>query len=172
MSNQKSENSSSYKMLADKIGYLPEPTYHFSVGDRVSVGSLYQAVVDSVLENGKIYRISYQSEVKKFGEVTYVESSNYFDWLSVRPVEPVTSHGILENDTVRISYRQMRMDGLLGRKYGFGVDFDPPYQRDYVWQLEDKQNLIFSVFGNIDIGKFLFQSFEWKEHPENMACVS
>ena len=36
-----------------------------------------------------------------------------------------------------------------------GYIFNPPYQRDYVWDLEDKVDLIDSIFRKIDIGKFV-----------------
>jgi hypothetical protein len=44
---------------------------------------------------------------------------------------------------------------------------DADYQRDYVWTLQDKHNLIDSIFNNIDIGKFVFIMLKWEEHPLN-----
>ncbi len=40
---------------------------------------------------------------------------------------------------------------------------DIKYQRPFVWTLEDKQNLIESIYNHIDIGKFIFRtrSFDW-----------
>jgi hypothetical protein len=37
-----------------------------------------------------------------------------------------------------------------------GVDFNVEYQRDHVWTLEDKRDLLESIFNNVDIGKFVF----------------
>ena len=39
---------------------------------------------------------------------------------------------------------------------------NPDYQRDYVWELSDKQLLIDSIFNNIDIGKFAFIHLDYK----------
>lgn len=40
---------------------------------------------------------------------------------------------------------------------------DPPYQRGYVWDNNDKEYLLESVFLNVDIGKFaLVERAEWK----------
>ena len=36
-----------------------------------------------------------------------------------------------------------------------GIDFDVEYQREHVWELEDKVSLIDSIFNNVDIGKFV-----------------
>ena len=37
-----------------------------------------------------------------------------------------------------------------------GMDFDVEYQREHVWEIEDKVALIDSIYNNIDIGKFVF----------------
>ena len=52
------------------------------------------------------------------------------------------------------------------KQYGFGIDFDPDYQRGYVWNDTDKELLLDSVFKNIDIGKFVLihlSDEEWHE---------
>jgi len=45
-----------------------------------------------------------------------------------------------------------------------GQDF--VYQRDFCWDLEDKQDLIESIYNNIDIGKIILRKrhFEWVEN--------
>lgn len=43
---------------------------------------------------------------------------------------------------------------------------NPEYQRGYVWELEDKQLLIDSIFNNIDIGKFAFIHLDDKKWAE------
>jgi uncharacterized protein with ParB-like and HNH nuclease domain len=48
------------------------------------------------------------------------------------------------------------MADIFSKVYFFGVNFEPDYQRDYVWELEDKIALIDSIFNNVDIGKFAF----------------
>lgn len=45
---------------------------------------------------------------------------------------------------------------LFQRKYFYGIDFNPDYQRDYVWDLQDKILLIDSIFNNVKIGHFAF----------------
>ena len=35
-----------------------------------------------------------------------------------------------------------------------GIDFMPPYQREYVWTDSDKEQLLDSIFMGSDIGKF------------------
>ena len=57
---------------------------------------------------------------------------------------------------MRLNYYNSTIESLLNKHYAFGVDFDPDYQRDYVWDQKDKELLLDSVFKNIDIGKFVF----------------
>lgn len=40
--------------------------------------------------------------------------------------------------------------------YLHGVDMNPTYQRDYVWEDSDKDSLLDSIFNHIEIGKFAF----------------
>ncbi len=50
--------------------------------------------------------------------------------------------------------------------YNFGIDFNPDYQRGYVWDDTDKVLLLDSIFKNIDIGKFVLihlSDSEWVE---------
>lgn len=78
-----------------------------------------------------------------------------------------------------------------GKTYG-GTNFDPcvidrygntyHYQRGYVWNLEQKQALIESIYNWIEIGKFVFRHKGWNEvkkeiinskdgHGHNFDCV-
>lgn len=47
------------------------------------------------------------------------------------------------------------LECLLHYAYYFGIDFDVDYQRGYVWNQEDKEALIESIFNGCDIGKFV-----------------
>ena len=48
----------------------------------------------------------------------------------------------------------------------FGINMDPEYQRGYVWTDADKESLLDSVFGNIDIGKFVLVRLEGEEYDK------
>ena len=57
---------------------------------------------------------------------------------------------------MRIDFVNSTIESLIHKYYAFGINMNPDYQRDYVWELSDKQLLIDSIFNNIDIGKFAF----------------
>ena len=54
---------------------------------------------------------------------------------------------------------------LLDRIYHFGIDFEPNYQRNFVWSAEDKEKLIYSIFHGVEIGKFVCVKRDFKENP-------
>jgi hypothetical protein len=59
-------------------------------------------------------------------------------------------------DAMKINYTNRELYGLILSAYHYGIDFDPFYQRDYVWNIDDKIALIDSIFNAADIGKFVF----------------
>lgn len=125
-----------------------------SVGDEVVVGQLRNCIVEEVLYDGKIYRVSYDREDRDLG---LVHDENYFTWTDLRKRNRIKHTNLLavDNRIVPI-YSQRQLEGLLTMVYHFGVDFSPSYQRDFVWTEEEKVALIDSIYHGVDIGKFVF----------------
>jgi uncharacterized protein with ParB-like and HNH nuclease domain len=67
-----------------------------------------------------------------------------------------------------MNFMQMTISSFFSKCYYFGVNFDPEYQREYVWSQEDKIALIDSIFNNVEIGKFAFirKGYSEKYHYE------
>ena len=150
--------------------HLNEPTYFFKVGDKVKIGNITKSIVSEVLDNGKIYKIHHQVETRKHHKDISYEYDSYSTWVNVRPYiedHPTREKSfIAEVDNYRqISYSNSMMEGLLGRYYGSyaGIETEPDYQRELVWDLEDKVALIDSIFKKIDIGKFTLINIPYKE---------
>jgi len=144
------------KTLMDSIKHIPEPTYFFNVGDQVLVGNLQEVIISDILENGKIYEVDYTNVESNYGNpISTPHCKNYFTWTSIRKRHS-NAESFSYRDDIRISYSNTTLESLLHRVYSFGVDFEPSYQRDYVWELSDKISLIDSIYHNIEIGKFAF----------------
>jgi len=142
--------------LKQKLFIIPEPTYILKIGDKVTIGNLYDVVIEEILENGKIYKIDFTSIENNHGKaVKYEHEKRYVKWLDVRKVND-NKQSLVNNEDLRLSYSQRTMGDILSKAYYFGIDFEPEYQRDYVWELEDKISLIDSIFNFVDIGKFVF----------------
>lgn len=148
-----------YNMVFENSRFLPEPTYFFKIGDPVEVGSLKDAIVSNVFWENKIYEIDYTNVDTNYGKpIETPHSKNFFDWLSVRPPNK-EAHNIINNKDIFINYSQRHIGGLFSMVYHFGIDFNPVYQRDYVWELKDKISLISSIFDNVGIGQFVFSHY-------------
>ena len=143
-----------------EVKFCPEPTYQFNVSDSIKIGFLENAVVIDKYFDGKLYKIEYDSKLKdSYGRDTdEVEREyQYFTWYKLRPIRVWDDgNSFIRNEDVRLYYMNTSIHNILGKKYYFGLDMDPDYQRGYVWTQEDKENLIDSIFNNIDIGKFVF----------------
>lgn len=145
-------------IINEKLQYCPEPTYFFNVGDRVEIGRLEDVYVIGVYEGNKIYEIEYSSTNNNYGNPIRTEHQKMFvEWMDIRPYREIQPEiTLIKNNDLRMNFMQMHIGSLLNKTYHFGVNFNPDYQRDYVWDLEDKVALIDSIFNNIDIGKFAF----------------
>jgi len=159
-----------------RLGFIPnDPTYTFEVGEEVQYGAVHKTVVLEVIDDGTIYLVStrsdYRNDPRKNAEGQKLEvSKGYKSWLDLRKKITKEEHSKIpvftEEDNIRLNYYQTGMTHFWSVLYYFGVNMNPDYQRDLVWELKDKVKLIDSIFHNVDIGKFVFRSLEYKESYE------
>lgn len=149
--------------LSERLDFIPKPTYFYKIGEEVEIGNLQDCIIKDVLENGKIYLINYTNIINNYGNpIKSPNSLQYVSWLTISKKDNDTT--LSKKDDLSISFHQGRISSLLTKVYSMGVDFEPEYQRGYVWELEDKIALIDSIFNNVEIGKFAFivlSSEEW-----------
>lgn len=155
--------------VLDGIEKVPDPTYLHKIGDSVHIGNLEDCIIIDILENGKVYKIDYTRVDNNYGRPIRNEHViSYWKWLDVHPIV-LENHNLIKNEDLILNYSQRQMMDIFGKRYYFGIEMTPEYQRDYVWELSDKQLLIDSIFNNIDIGKFVFIKMEWNNHPLHCA---
>lgn len=140
----------SYERAYHTAKQAGEPSYRFAVGDKVQVGYLLNCVVDEILEDGHMYLIR-----------SGPNSDNYSccAWTNVRPLDDDKDTQFAKRDSVlsRMHYSDRNMYSLLNYHYLFGVDFNPDYQRGSVWDEEDREKLLDSIFAGREIGRFVFK---------------
>ncbi|WP_145413368.1 DUF262 domain-containing protein [Paenibacillus xylanexedens] len=155
------------KELEEKLHLISEPTYSFEIGESVYVGSLEDVVVIDCLHDGKIIEVSYTFTNSNYGKAIRKENQKrYCLWTDIR--KPNTNReSYVKNEDIRLSYSQTGLESLFHKAYYFGVDFDPEYQRDYVWNESDKVKLIDAIFNNVDIGKFALIHLSDEEWTNN-----
>ena len=137
--------------------FIPEPTYKFNVGDRVIIGNLEDVIIEEVLDENKIYKIDYAFTNNNYGDPIKIKHQKmYVAWTDIRKYQENVSKDLIKNSDLRMNFMQQTISSLFNKVYHFGVDFEPEYQRDFVWNIEDKVALIDSIFNSIEIGKFVF----------------
>jgi hypothetical protein len=162
------EFENDYAALKEHLnGDISEPPYIFPVGTVVSCGNLSKTTVEQVLEDGRVYYLRYEEQLKN-GLTKTVYTFRW--WFEVRRLHK-SDYTELRGKYKRLAYSQTNIDGLLHKFYYPGVDMNPAYQRDYVWEESDKVMLIDSVFQGRDIGKFVFVERDWEPELEHSNIV-
>ena len=135
---------------------IPEPSYQFTVGEKVLFGALHDCVVAEVLEGGKILHLNFHDKGQVYGKDYDAGRKPRLCWWT--EVDPLALEGDTKFSRERLNtnYIQTSLDSLIHMAYHRGLLDNPDYQRGYVWTLEDKQKLIQSIFNRADIGKFVF----------------
>ena len=125
----------------------PSENIIFEEGEEVMFRNKTLAKIDKVLENGKYYLIG--NAVVPY---TYVSSST-----------PKTKSMFRDDRLPIVSYYPSTLWALVQKFNSMGFEMNPDYQREYVWDLETKTQLIDSIFNNIEIGRFLIR---------DLGCIS
>lgn len=162
------------KDLLETINNHRKPTRFFKVGEEVIIGNLDKCIIEESYNDGMLYRVFCYYTENNYGNPLKKTRVDIWYWNSIFPVSIKNSKSnfTLKED-IRLNFYNSSLDSLLNKVYFQGVDFTPEYQRDYVWTLEDKQNLIHSIFNHIDIGKFTFYIRSYEEEVkigDNNRC--
>lgn len=140
--------------IKDRIKYINEPTYSFKIGEKVQYGALKEAIVEEILYDEKVYVLKCIVTNHNYGKPYDYETYRVCAWHDIRPIINMDTHFMKEND-IKLRFENSTISGLLNYYYHFGIDMNPEYQRNYVWNGKDKEYLLESIFENIDIGKFV-----------------
>lgn len=136
-----------------------EAAYTFEVGDAVISGFNVEPVVEEILSEGKAYLI----RTGKKDDYKYI----VYPWHALRPVSHGTSDFSL-NEDVRLVFNNATINSVIHRYHYFGVDMEPDYQREYVWDDKDREMLLDSIFYNADIGKLVFNQLGYDSTTGNL----
>ena len=156
-----------YDSLELNAKHINEPTYFFNVGDEVKFGGFSCCIIERVLEDGKLYLLNTRNDRQKYdGTIESTYKYMVAPWYEVRTLVVKDTNLTVPNNIV-LNYLNNTVDSLLTYYYRLGVDMNPDYQRDFVWDLKDKEKLIDSIFRGIDIGKFVFVRLSEREWQSN-----
>lgn len=145
-----------------RVDFVPEPTISYTVGEQVIMGNLQNVFVIDNVHGGKGVIVEFDSgpldraRAREKGEDEFWREKRIVQWNRIKKLEGHTDEVFNTNGDIRMNFTMRDLEDLLYKKYHFGLDMEPDYQRGYEWTLEDKQKLIDSIFKNVEIGKFAF----------------
>jgi hypothetical protein len=149
---------SDHRKIKKKIQYemLPlNPTRLFEIDERVQFGHHNEVYIREIYENGLYYKIE-SIGVKRDRDKPAANEFHLVEWYELYKYDQNKLTCFAQEEKFRITYSNSSIDSLLHMIYHAGVDFDVEYQRDYVWNMQDKLDLIDSIFNNVNIGAFVF----------------
>ena len=142
-----------------RIGHAPTTRKVFSIGEDVYVhngGFISGKIIDIV--DTDIYEcfITYRT-TKPYSSDEYIGTrKRILGWYDVFKLSSKECDLELGED-LRLQFMQQSVSSLVESYIiSFGVDFNPDYQRELVWDNENEEKLIESIFNRVDIGKFVF----------------
>lgn len=159
------EKENGLLIVEKEIPFLNTPTYLFNIGEKVRYGALKESVVDEIFYAGKAYGLRCIAVANIYGKLYEYETYRVVMWTDIRPLVSGDSD-FAKNQNIKLYYSNSELHSLIHSCYSFGIDMNPDYQRGYVWEQEDKELLIDSIFNNIDIGKFVLihlSNSEWRQ---------
>lgn len=141
-------------------GNLNPPPKHrmFKVDERVQFGAHAESYIRKIYKDGLYYEVE-SLNVKRDRDKPAANETHILEWHDIYPYKTKNTN-LRKVETYRITLMNSSIDSLIHMVHR-GVDFDVEYQREHVWKLQDKVDLIDSVFNNIDIGKFVFVRRDW-----------
>ena len=144
---------------------LSKPTYRFSIGDEVKFGNIKNCIIKEVLDDGLGYGFTGIHTNNNYGNPYDVEEYYIASWVRIRPkykfITPDSN--FKQIDDIDLHFNNSTIESLFSHYYGFGIDMNPYYQRDYVWDDFDNEALLDSIFENVDIGKFVLFRNDYSE---------
>lgn len=125
------------------------PTRIFNIGEKVRIGLKSYTVVENI-----------QNQLYVIQETPERDTARVVNWYEI--YKNNIYEDSFENNQLQLNFSNIRVESLFVKYYHFGVNMNPDYQRDLVWTLEQKRDLIASIEAGLDIGKFVFVHKKFK----------
>lgn len=142
-----------------RIGYAPNARKRFDIGEDVYVhnGGFISAKIIDIIDTD-IYEvfIVYTTTIPYTSTKVEETRKRILGWYDIFKLENKDCNLELGED-LRLQFMQQTVRSLVeSYVINFGVNFSPEYQRELVWDSENEEKLIESIFNRVDIGKFVF----------------
>ena len=155
---------------------IPTPTRMFEVGDECRVGNLDDCIIAEVLHGGKAYRVEFIRMDNNYGNPISSPGTLIWWWFDVNKLDSGnTGAPIFFAERLPGQLSTMDLSSLFHMMGHSGIVCDPRYQRDYVWNAENQEALIDSIFNQIGIGSLIFSrhaGYNYKDSEEVVTYIN
>lgn len=154
--------------LKHSLVYFKDSTRSFNIGDEVSTNAYWKntKVIDK--QDDLYYLIEYISTNNNYGKPIETLTKRWVMWHEIFKKKTddtdIPTFNMREKSIFkRVSFSNRQLESIIHTYYSFGIKLDPVYQRDFCWDLADKEKLIESIFSYRDIGKFVMIHLPYKD---------
>jgi len=132
---------------------INEPTIKYNIGQKINDG---KSTIEDITEDGKWILTDVNGFDNNYGKKVPYNKKRICAWSEIIPY--IENPIIVEKPRkeLRFSRYNSGVQSLLTMYYHFGINMEPEYQRGYVWNDEQKESLIDSIFMGYEIGRFSF----------------
>lgn len=143
--------------IVEGILTVPPKRRIYKVGQRVRWGAHNETYIREVYADGKYYLTETLGIIRDRNTAARDEF-HILRWFDLLPYNTNKNTDFTKKEKYYIRMLNSPISSLINMVHSnhAGVDMDVEYQREHVWKLSDKVDLINSIFDNIDIGKFVF----------------
>ncbi len=143
----------------DKVNpsIIPKPTRFYNVDDECTMGNLEDCIIKEVLLDRKAYRIDCIRVESNYGNPIRTPVTMCRWWFDIEDkVRASKTADELFTPHLPGQIQISSLDSLIHMMAHSGLVCDPRYQRDYVWNDENQETLIDSIFNRVGIGSLIF----------------
>jgi Protein of unknown function DUF262 len=154
------------KNYVDSMMGLPPESRRLSVGQEVEIGNLTNARIEAVDGEGLCAVVSYDVRGMREGDLpTGERTTSVWPWTAIIPKRTAEETDFAEDEYMGHAI-STTLSEVIHRAFNRSISAESDYQRDYVWTLKNKQDLIESIFEQRDIGKIIFIQNPYPENAE------
>lgn len=147
-----------------------KPSREFKLGELVIFGNLKNCIIVHSYGNG-IYVLEFDAiqhnrlqDAKKYNRERMVRK-----WIDIKKITQSGDSKFAFDVYPRPSYLSSSLDSILFMYTHHGILMDTRFQRDYVWDIKDRDSLLDTIFNQGSIGSFLFSrlaGYKFKDSKE------
>lgn len=153
-----------------EMGCIPMPTRVFIAGEKVEYGAHDKTeIIES--HDDMFYTIRNYGTRLSYGQPEPYDEQQVVQWSDLFKLNTKKDTEFTNKDPLYLNFTQRTLESLLNMSYNSGLDINPDYQRELVWNDDDKEKLIDSIFNKIDIGKFAIAKRPYKKDEKTFEVI-